>query len=150
MANDIYLATDFSKYSEKATLEAKKIADALGVELKIIHIFDGHIQPPGPYHSMPGASSLWMKEYVDEARNKGKEALKELCEKHNVKESHFLEGDPAKTLVEFAKKEHVNFLVMGSHGYGILDRMLIGSVTDYVARHCDCSLLIVKTTDATE
>lgn|ERR1711976_332663 len=150
MADSIYLATDFSKYSEKATLEAKKLADALGAELKIVHIFDGHIQAPGPYHSMPGASLLWMKEYVDEARGKGKEALKELCDKHGIKESHFLEGDPAKKLVEFVSKENVKFLVMGSHGYGILDRMLIGSVTDYVARHCNCSLLIVKTTEEAE
>lgn len=150
MADSIYLATDFSKYSEKAAFEAKKLADALGTELKIIHIFDGSIQAPGPYHSMPGASSLWMKEYVDEAREKGKKALEELCNKHGVKESHFLEGDPAKKLVEFATKENVKFLVMGSHGYGILDRMLIGSVTDYVARHCNCSLLIVKTTEESE
>ena len=150
MADSIYLATDFSDYSEKATLEAKKIAEALGAELKIVHIFDGQVQAPGPYHAMPGTSSLWMKEYIDEARSNGKKALKELCDKHGVKESHFLEGDPAKKLVEFALKENVKFLVMGSHGYGILDRMLIGSVTDYVARHCDCSLLIVKTTKDAE
>ncbi|WP_372367372.1 universal stress protein [Candidatus Uabimicrobium sp. HlEnr_7] len=142
---DIYLAIDFSEQSEKASREAIKIANDLSAELKVIHVFDGHIQAPGPYHSMPGASSLWMEKYINEARNKGKDALKDFCEKHQVKESHFLEGDPAKKLVEFVNDQKVEFLVMGSHGYGFLDRMLIGSVTDYVVKHCECSLLIVKT-----
>ena len=147
MARNIYLATDFSEFSQKAATEAKTVADALGTKLKVIHIFDGSVQAPGPYHSMPGASSLWMQEYIDEARKKGKEALAEFCEQNQVEESHFLEGEPAKKLVDFVNSNDVDVLVMGSHGYGILDRMLIGSVTDYVVRHCDCSILIVKTAE---
>jgi nucleotide-binding universal stress UspA family protein len=35
-------------------------------------------------------------------------------------------------------------LVMGSHGYGLFKRALLGSVSDYCVRNANCPVLIVK------
>ncbi|KAJ9171736.1 hypothetical protein P3X46_015055 [Hevea brasiliensis] len=35
-------------------------------------------------------------------------------------------------------------LVMGSHGYGFLERAILGSVSDHCAKHAKCPVVIVK------
>uniref|UniRef100_A0A0E0RB20 UspA domain-containing protein n=1 Tax=Oryza rufipogon TaxID=4529 RepID=A0A0E0RB20_ORYRU len=35
-------------------------------------------------------------------------------------------------------------LVMGSHGYGLFKRALLGRVSDYCVRNASCPVLIVK------
>jgi nucleotide-binding universal stress UspA family protein len=42
-------------------------------------------------------------------------------------------GPPARTIVEFADKEKVNAVVMGSRGHGDLESLLLGSVSHKVA-----------------
>jgi nucleotide-binding universal stress UspA family protein len=53
-------------------------------------------------------------------------------------------GDPADELINFAEKEQVDVIVIGSTGKGFLKRKLLGSVSDKVARHARCSVYIVR------
>jgi nucleotide-binding universal stress UspA family protein len=47
-------------------------------------------------------------------------------------------GDPAATIVRIAHSEQVGLIVMPTHGYGVLRRALVGSVTMKVLRDADC------------
>ncbi len=53
-------------------------------------------------------------------------------------------GDPADELINFAEKQEVDVIVIGSTGKGFLKRKLLGSVSDKVARHARCSVYIVR------
>ena len=53
-------------------------------------------------------------------------------------------GDPAEELINFAEKEQIDVIVIGSTGKGFLKRKLLGSVSDKVARHAKCSVYIVR------
>lgn len=53
-------------------------------------------------------------------------------------------GDPADELINFAEKERVDVIVIGSTGKGFLKRKLLGSVSDKVARYARCSVYIVR------
>ena len=53
-------------------------------------------------------------------------------------------GDPAEELINFADKEEIDVIVIGSTGKGFLKRKLLGSVSDKVARHARCSVYIVR------
>ena len=55
------------------------------------------------------------------------------------------QGHPRTTIVDTAAKWHANLIVIGSHGRKGLGRLLLGSVSDYVARHASCSVQIVRT-----
>ncbi len=55
-----------------------------------------------------------------------------------------LQGDPRETLVEEAKREPADLLVLGSHGRTGMDRLLMGSVASHVVTHAPCSVLVVK------
>jgi len=55
-----------------------------------------------------------------------------------------LQGDPRETLIEVARTERADLVVVGSHGRTGLDRLLMGSVASHVVTHAPCSVLVVK------
>jgi nucleotide-binding universal stress UspA family protein len=52
-----------------------------------------------------------------------------------------LEGDPARTIVEYAAAEQCDLIVMPTHGYGPFRRFLLGSVTAKVLHDAVCPVL---------
>jgi len=54
-----------------------------------------------------------------------------------------LEGDAAELIVEKAEELNSDIVIMGSHGHGLLRKMLVGSVTEAVLRQAHCNVLIV-------
>jgi nucleotide-binding universal stress UspA family protein len=55
-----------------------------------------------------------------------------------------VEGYPASSIVEQAQSWKADFIVLGSHGHGGLERFLIGSVAKEVLRNAQCSVEIVR------
>jgi nucleotide-binding universal stress UspA family protein len=52
-------------------------------------------------------------------------------------------GTPWRTLVDTAKRIRADLIVIGSHGYGGLDRLL-GTTAAKVVDHAPCSVLVVR------
>ena len=59
-------------------------------------------------------------------------------------------GDAKMKIIENATDWHADLIVMGSHGWKGLNRFLLGSVSDAVARHAPCSVEIVRLKPAPE
>lgn len=53
-------------------------------------------------------------------------------------------GVPRDRICEVAAEERSQLLVIGSRGLSAVGRLLLGSVSDYVARHAPCSVLIAR------
>ena len=47
-------------------------------------------------------------------------------------------------ILSFAKAQAVNLIVMGTHGLGGVDRLMLGSVTEKVLRKARCPVLVVR------
>ncbi|KAH0462223.1 hypothetical protein IEQ34_009798 [Dendrobium chrysotoxum] len=71
---------------------------------------------------------------------------KELCAANSVSDAIFevVEGDARNVLCDAVEKFSADVLVVGSHGYGAIKRVVLGSVSDYCAHHADCTVMIVK------
>ena len=54
------------------------------------------------------------------------------------------EGDPKSRIIDLATEWHADLIVVGSHGRRGLNRFLMGSVSEGVARHANCSVGIVR------
>jgi nucleotide-binding universal stress UspA family protein len=54
------------------------------------------------------------------------------------------EGDARQAILDCASEWHADLIVLGSHGKRGLDRLILGSVSDGVARHAPCSVEIVR------
>ena len=53
-------------------------------------------------------------------------------------------GDPGETIVEFAKYEHCEVIVMGEKGFGGYGKTDIGSVAKYVKENATCNVVLVE------
>jgi nucleotide-binding universal stress UspA family protein len=53
-------------------------------------------------------------------------------------------GRPAETILEFAQKHDINWIVMASHGRTGLGRWVYGSVADKVLRAADRTVVLVR------
>ena len=74
--------------------------------------------------------------------------LKQIGTKHfagNKIETHVVEATGAvhQEIIEFAKAQNVDLIVMSTHGRTGLSRMLIGSVAEHVVRQADRPVLTV-------
>lgn len=56
-----------------------------------------------------------------------------------------LKGDPGRSIVDAADDLHCDLIVMGSRQHGSVQRLLLGSVSNYVLHHSSCPVLMVPT-----
>ncbi|KAK1288934.1 Universal stress protein A-like protein [Acorus calamus] len=55
-----------------------------------------------------------------------------------------LEGDPKEMICQAAEEHGAALLLVGSRGLGNIERVFLGSVSDYCAHHAKCPIVIVK------
>lgn len=55
-----------------------------------------------------------------------------------------LTGDPGLEISQLARDGNYDLVVMGSHGHGLLNRALLGSVVNKLLAHCTAPVLIVR------
>ena len=53
-------------------------------------------------------------------------------------------GDVRENIIDSAAEWSADLIILGSHGQRSIQRFLIGSVAEYVARHAKCSVQIVR------
>ena len=54
------------------------------------------------------------------------------------------EGPSVTTILEVARDQHADLIVMGSHGRGGITRVLLGSVTEGVLRHTHVPVMVTR------
>lgn len=53
-------------------------------------------------------------------------------------------GTPGPALAELAKDGGFDLIVVGSHGSGVLKRMLLGSTSHFLVQHAPCPVLVIR------
>jgi len=61
-----------------------------------------------------------------------------------VEKTEPISGDPKHVIVEEASKYGATMIVMGSHGRRGVDRLMMGSVSEFVASHAHCSVEVIR------
>lgn len=147
----ILLATDGSKHSEIA---AKKCASLLNkskdLEIRIVSAAEA-VSPVAP-EQLAVSNDLFLRLAAEsrEAAETAVEDLKAIVVKGfdgdspPSVETSVVSGSPREVIVDEAKAWGADLIVVGSHGYGFWDRMLLGSVSDAVIHHAPCSVLVVR------
>jgi len=82
---------------------------------------------------------------IDSFSDKLRRELKCISKKEDfeIEYSH-LQGNPAKLIVEYAEKNHVELIVMGCKGHSGLWGNDLGHVTDKVSENAKCNVLIAR------
>lgn len=132
----ILFPTDFSHTGDAALQLAKVLARDTGAKLLIVHVEE----PPMVY-----AEGGMYYGAVEPDKEQLEKMLREVVPGDGIACEHRLVmGNPADALVEVAKEEHADMIVMGTHGRTGLSRLLMGSVAEAVVRHASCPVVTYR------
>lgn len=147
----VLLATDGSKHSETAATKACRfLRSTSDLSFRIISAAEA-VSPVAP-EQLAVSNDLFLR-LAAESRESAENAVEDIKtivtnefpgEKAPAIETSVVSGSPREVIVDEAKEWGADLIVVGSHGYGFWDRMLLGSVSDAVIHHAPCSVLVVR------
>jgi nucleotide-binding universal stress UspA family protein len=141
--NAIVVGVDHSEGAKAAVRFALEEAKLRQVPLRVVHPWQyGNINAPDLEGSFPVVGAD-LKEVRDAAERALENTLREAhVETDSVEiERRVVEGRPASVLVD--ESRDADLLVVGSRGHGGVAGRLLGSVSQQVAPHASCPVVIV-------
>ena len=137
----ILVPTDGSTGTERAIEHAADLAAVHGATVHCIYVVNS-----GSYTSLPMDTS-W-EGIGDVLRGEGESAIEraeEILRERGVDvEARLVDGSPSREIVRYAEREDCDLIVMGTHGRGGIDRLLLGSVAEHVVRSSSVPVLTVR------
>jgi nucleotide-binding universal stress UspA family protein len=135
----ILAAIDGSKFSELVTDTVIAQGKAPGTEVHVLHL----IQP------LPALKDGVLKwEIKTEQRKQGEALLRRASEKLAKAgiqcTTEVSEGIAKSVILDVAENWSADLILVGSHGDNWVERFLLGSVSETIARHASCSVQIVR------
>lgn len=142
----VMLATDGSPTAEKATGTAIELAKLLDTELIVVTAWEIPYTTVGLAPAPVSGELAKLSE--EEARKVAAQAAARAEEAGVETRTSVLRGITVQEICAAAEKYDPRFLVIGSHGWGVVKRALFGSVSTGVLHHATCPVLVVRGEDA--
>jgi nucleotide-binding universal stress UspA family protein len=144
MYERIVVGLDGSDISERALTTGAELAQRLGVPLHLIRVADLAVVHWGTSDAAEAYAELSseMQQEKDEARQYLEQVARPLQDQGLTVTTEVRSGSAARELLEAVTAN--DLLVVASHGRGGLERLLIGSVAEEVARKSPAPVLIVR------
>ncbi|NBJ69237.1 MULTISPECIES: universal stress protein [Clostridia] len=144
MAENILVAYDGSELSRKAVEEAKKqaklVKDAVVYAVTVIT------------HAGPTANAALARSFMGDMAEEIRPSMERIREEFeaegiNCKAEVLLDysfRNPSSQIVEYAKENQIDLIILGSRGLGGVGRFLLGSVSSQIVQRAECKVLVVK------
>ena len=138
----ILLAVDESKSSQQATEKIAQQFRRENAEVRILHVLQPISVAAPPQMAAGYAPEL--QDLAKPAKDLLVRAAKSLTDAGFKTETLLREGDVRETILDIAQEWKADLIVIGSRGRSGVQRFLLGSVAESVARHAPCSVEIVR------
>jgi len=139
----ILVPIDFSDNSKKILKESVNLAKNFGAKLSVIFVmqsfadYSGFFVPHIPIDQ-------FQNEMLDSAQKKMESFLEDNLEDSASCDRHITIGDVGEEIINYAEKIDAGMIVMGTHGYKGLERVLFGSVAEQVVKNAPCPVLTIN------
>lgn len=141
--HNILVAVDFSQTSDDAVAVAAGLSRAYHAQVHVLHVVPNDVQPTYGIEPIAVDFSAYLRESLEGARAQ----LPALAARHQIEPAMLttavVQGAPAGEIVRYAQDHAIDLIVLGAHGHGFIDRLLIGSVAERVTRRAPCAILMV-------
>jgi nucleotide-binding universal stress UspA family protein len=144
----VLLASDGSGFAEEAAWFLSHLPHSEKLELSVLTV----IQIPYSNHSYRKAGDV-LESYEREKASAAEafEKIEQMFAGANVTLEHIVrEGHRGQMIVDVAREQEVDLVVVGARGRSTVRRLLLGSTSDFVATHAECSVLVVRPTGIRE
>lgn len=156
----ILAPVDFSEASAKSLRYAQRLAARVGARLTVIHVANpkqleeslsgldaverlaGALNlPPTPGSYLP---SIYQHEEAEKSLHAHMQSMLDADSSFEMDaQTALVQGYPSQEIVNFAKANGIDLIVMGTHGRGPIGHLLLGSVAENVVRRATCPVLTV-------
>lgn len=140
---NIVIATDGSSHSNAAVKLGSELAAQFGAKVTLVYVFE-----PIKY-ALPEGYIPYTAEQLTEMTDHFEKMLRSAKDQalsygaSNV-ETRLLQGIPAEEVCDFAAKQQADVIVVGTHGRGLVGRMLLGSVAEKIVRSATVPVLTAR------
>jgi nucleotide-binding universal stress UspA family protein len=142
----IVVGTDGSNCSQKAVCAiatrpwpAETLVKVISVREPFVPVGEMTVYPPNLMQEIEERERRRAEDALASARQVLSSARVQLCDCCRT-----LLGDPRNILLDEAKSWGADLVVLGSHGFRGVDRLLVGSVSESVAMHAHCSVEVIR------
>ncbi len=141
----ILWATDGSPEAEYALKYAKYLAELSKAEIIGLHVIPLPVQLLFQELREEDAKFSEWQTRAEKNVTKRFSAVSKVLERAGIKfDGVILKGIPNEKINEFSRLRKVDFVVMGKHGHGMIETMMIGSETVKVLKNSNVPVLVAK------
>lgn len=145
MFKHILVPFDGSHIAEAALKKAVELANLTGAELYLLTVYRHHSMLEASFSmvrpSDPENLDTVLRGHAQEVVDHGRQIA--LAEGATKVRAFIKPGQPARTIIAWAKQREVDLIVIGSRGLGSIEGYLLGSVSHKVTALADCPVLVV-------
>ena len=142
---NILVATDFSDSSATALDYGRSLARVFGARLHVLHVVETFVVDSAAF----GSAAAILPSLQVELEKAAEETLQKLVTAEDRRELKAVAAirsidTPAHAVVEYARDEQIDLIVVGTHGRRGISHVLLGSVAEKVVRLAPCPVLTVR------
>lgn len=139
--NRIMIAIDGSEPADKAFNKAINLAKKNNAELFIVHILDTRV-----FQYFTSVDETMLNETSEAAEETLIDYARRAKEAELSHVTPIIQHGLPKTLIasEIPTEYDIDLIILGATGLNAVERLLVGSVSEYVVRHALCDVLIVR------
>jgi universal stress protein A len=137
----ILVATDFSDAADEALRYATVLAERLGARLSLVHVVDPFAQALS-WEGELSLSTEMPAEVVEGIQRQFSRRAPIMG--HAVAITSIVTGVTSSAIVDHARDNGIDLIVMGTHGRHGMAHLLLGSVAERVVRTASCPVLTVR------
>ena len=142
----VLVATDFSPPSDAALAYGRELASSFGAQLLVTHVAGNVLTRP--YAGGDGISFVdpGLQQALEDGARRQLETMisSEDPQPRRTRAIVLASNTPAAAIVECARQEGVDLIVLGTHGRGAVAHLFFGSVAERVVRTAPCPVLTVR------
>jgi nucleotide-binding universal stress UspA family protein len=141
----VLVPTDFGPASESALRYAQALARGFGAELHVLHVVENLLTRAIDGYGYAAISPEVQLDIEDAGRKQTNALLSDEDRRElHAKASTVTSNSPATEIVDYARKNGVDLIVMGTHGRAAITHLFMGSVAERVVRIAPCPVLTVR------
>jgi nucleotide-binding universal stress UspA family protein len=137
----ILVPVDGSAHSERGLAHASVLASMSGARVVVVVAFD----PPVTVRRRGIIAVQEARADMEaDAKELANEAVQLMTDRGHSASAVVVRGDPVEAILETAEEEGADVIVIGRRGLSTLKGLLLGSVSERVARHAEIPVLLAS------
>ena len=149
----ILVPTDFSSFADSALKMALDLANKSGAEIVLLNVMltpdNTKIQASEKgINIINNSESKYLMENVEAVQKN----LNELIKESGYKKMSYqiISGNITQSVIDYAKTEKIDLIIMGTQGEGGYDAIFVGSNAEKIVRLSDCPVITIRKYKETE